>query len=81
MAHLYDYLHDSVGIPRLIGGIPNRDVPGLFLMDIQLILSVAFGLYACFYIGKRISVEFKKSDKKQKCLKCDIEQGTVEADK
>ena len=74
MAHLYDYLHDGTRLHWLSRCLPSWVVSGLFLMDIQLILSIIIGLGACFYILKKISRQFHQPDKDPLCEECDISQ-------
>ena len=81
MAHLYDHLHDNAGVSGLPDRISRRNAPGLFLMDIQIILSLILGLCACLYIVRRISEKFKQSDINPQCGECNVEESTIQTDK
>ena len=80
MAHLYDHLHDNAGVSGLPNCVPSWDASGLFLMDIQLILTLALVLCSCHYIGRRIVLKFKQSDQNTQCWECKDEKGVVKPD-
>ena len=73
MAHIYDYIYDSIGVPRFIDGLPGWIVIGLFLMDIQFILAIIVGLCACMYVLKKISRQFYRSDATPACEECKVD--------
>ena len=81
MANLYDNLHDNAGVSRLPDRISRRNAPGLFLMDIQLILSLILGLCACLYIGLGIREKFQQSDNNPQCGECNAEENIIQTDK
>ena len=81
MAHVYDYLHDSIGIFGIPFCIPGWDTAGLFLMNIQLSIALAVGLCACLYMLRIVAANFKKSDVDAKCGGCSAKQSSRQSDK
>ena len=81
MAHVYDYLHDSIGIFGIPFCIPGWDTAGLFLMNIQLSIALAVGLCACLYIIKRIITNFSKSNADAKCDGCNTKKDNIQFDR
>ena len=50
-------------------------------MDLQLIFSMALVLCACLYLGKRIGMQFQKSDQNPQCGECHSDEGSMKTDK
>ena len=76
MAHLYDYLHDVLSISGLTNRLPGWITSGLYIMDIQIILTIILGFGACLYVLKRIGRQFHQSNAESLCEECDVEQRT-----
>ena len=81
MAHVYDSLHDSIGVSGIPGCVPGGDAIGVFLMDIQLILSLLLGFCACLYMIRKIIEKFHISDQKPQCEECSLVEETAPIDK
>ena len=81
MAHVYDYLYDSIGVNWLPGCVPGWDAIRILLMNIQLIIALAVGLCACLYVLRIVAANFKKSDVDAKCGGCSAKQSSRQSDK
>ena len=81
MANLYDNLHDNTGVYGFPSCLPGRETTWLFLMDIQLILSLVIGLCASWYILKKIKEKFQKVDQNPKCGPCSSDEKAIQSNK
>ena len=81
MAHIYDSLHDCIGVSGIPGCVPGGDAIGVFLMDIQLILSLLLGFCACLYMIRKIIGKFHIYGQKPQCGECNLVEEKVPIDK
>ena len=81
MAYIYDHIHDDISVSGILNRISGWNSLGLLLMDIQLILCLVLGLYACLYMVKKIGTQFQKSDQNPTCGECNAEEAIKKIDK
>ena len=80
MANIYDSIYDCSGIFRFSNRLQRRAPPRLFLMDIQLVISIALVFFAFAYMLRSIIIRINNTDLKPQCDECNMKQNTIQAE-
>ena len=81
MAHVYDILHDGIGIFGIPFCVPGWVDARLLIMDIQLIIVLAVGFCACLYLGRIILTNLDTTSQNSPCKKCSEKKGSRQANR
>ena len=72
MAPIYGRLHDSVSLFWCIGCISRWKIHGVCLMEFQIIIGYAIGLFALLYVIQITRKQFTTPDVDSKCDDCPV---------